>query len=470
MSSPTDELSDLQRLVAGRYEIVRELGRGGMGVVYLARDVALERPVAIKLLPRALAAQPELRERFMREIRTAAGLSHPNIVPIFSVEEREGLVFYAMGFVDGETLAERVQRAGPQPPSEVARVLQEAAWALSYAHGRGIIHRDVKPDNILIEHATGRAFLTDFGIAHLANSTMTAAGISLGTPHYMSPEQAAGEELDARSDIYSLGIVGYVALTGKLPFDAPTVQAILAMHLTREPPSLTSLRPGLPERLAETVERCLAKDPAKRWGSAEELTAALQRTQAALVAEIAPQVRSFLRFAESQAALLTILLSFIPIMFFARPAEPVLLGAWLCAVVVIVVIQLRVRAALLVQQGFGYDDVRAALTLELRQREEERELVYAESTLALTDRARRRHRLLFVGGLALVALALVLARHRHIHTARGAGVMVIMAAGTIAVIVSIKLRTGRLFSRERRSARLFARLWEGWFGRAIFRT
>jgi serine/threonine-protein kinase len=439
-----------------------------MGIVYLARDIALERPVAIKLLPPALAAQPELRERFLREIRTAAGLSHPNIVPIFSVEERDGLVFYAMGFVDGETLAERVRRAGPLPPSEGARVLQEAAWALSYAHGRGIVHRDVKPDNILIEHATGRAFLTDFGIAHLASSTMTAAGVSLGTPQFMSPEQAAGEEVDGRSDIYSLGIVGYAALTGKVPFDASTVQAILAMHLTKAPPTIESLRPGVPRRLAEVVERCLAKDRDERWASAEELTSALQRTQAAQVAEVAPQVRSFLRFAENQTMVLTILLSFVPIMILARPSLPGVMAMWFIATTAIVVAQLRSRAGVLLREGFGYDDVRAALTLELRQRAEDRELLHSELAAATAGRSRKRYLILVAAGILFIALGLNLARHSHIDTPRGSVAMAAMAAGIFLVIMPVATRNGRFLHRERGCARLVARLWEGWFGRAIF--
>ena len=468
MTSGADELSSLQRAVAGRYKVERELGRGGMGIVYLARDIALERPVAIKLLPPALAAQPELRERFLREIRTAAGLSHPNIVPIFSVDERDGLVFYAMGFVDGETLAERLRRAGPLPPSEGARVLQEAAWALSYAHGRGIVHRDVKPDNILIEHATGRTFLTDFGIAHLANSTMTAAGVSLGTPQYMSPEQAAGEEVDARSDIYSLGIVGYAALTGKVPFDAPTVQAILAMHLTKAPPAIESLRPGVPRRLAEIVERCLAKDRNERWASTEELTTALQRTQAAHAAEVAPQVRGFLRFAENQTMVLAILLSFLPIMILARPSLPGVAAMWFIALATMVVAQLRSRAGMLLRDGFGYDDVRAALTLELRQRAEERELLRSEHAAATARRSGTRQLILVPIGIVLIALGLVLARHSHINTLRGTVVVAIISAGILIAIAPLGLRNGRLLYSERRNGRLVRRLWEGWFGRAIF--
>ncbi|MGH7649680.1 MAG: serine/threonine-protein kinase, partial [Gemmatimonadaceae bacterium] len=157
LSVSPDEKQDydaLQTAVAGRYVIERELGRGGMGVVYLARDASLDRLVALKVLPAAFVAQQALRERFLRETRLVAGMSHPNVVPVHAVEEHPGVIFYAMGYIDGESLTERVRRSGPLPPSEVGRVMQEAAWALSYAHGRGIVHRDVKPDNILIERAT----------------------------------------------------------------------------------------------------------------------------------------------------------------------------------------------------------------------------------------------------------------------------------------------------------------------------
>ena len=208
------EFFALQEVLAGRYSIERELGRGGMGIVLLARDVALDRPVAIKLLPPGLAAQAAERERFLNEARTAAGLSHPNIVPIHLVEAHGELVFFVMGYVDGETLRERVERAGPLPARLAMKLLQEVAWALAYAHQRGVIHRDVKPDNILIERATERALVTDFGIAlGRGAGAGGASGAVVGTARYMSPEQACGETVDARSDLYSLGATFFFALT-----------------------------------------------------------------------------------------------------------------------------------------------------------------------------------------------------------------------------------------------------------------
>jgi len=269
--------TQLQAALAGRFSLERELGRGGMGVVFLARDVALERLVAIKLLPADLAGQPDAKERFLREARTAAGLSHPNIVPIHLVEEKAGLVFFVMAFVDGESLGERVRRQGPLPPAEVARIIREVAWALGYAHGRGVIHRDVKPDNILLEKGSGRAMVTDFGIARVTTrSTMSQQGEILGTIQYMAPEQADPRAtLDGRTDLYALGATAFFALTGRLPFEAPTAVALLAMHLTEAAPPLVSVRAGVPAKLAEAVDRCLAKDPVARFPSAEALAESL---------------------------------------------------------------------------------------------------------------------------------------------------------------------------------------------------
>ena len=268
----------LQEALAGHYALERELGRGGMAVVYLARDVRLDRPVAIKLLPPDLAAQSKLRDRFLREARTAARLSHPHIVPIHAVDEVRGYVFYVMSYVDGETLAERVANRGPLPPREASRVLQEVAGALAAAHGQGVVHRDVKPGNILLERGTGRAMVTDFGIARLADGAETAVGELLGTPEYMSPEQAAGDAVDARSDIYSLGVVAYYVMSGQLPFTAPTIQAVLAKQLTQVPPPVASVAAGLPRSLANAIDGCLVKEPSRRFQSAEAFADALAPT------------------------------------------------------------------------------------------------------------------------------------------------------------------------------------------------
>jgi len=247
-----------------------------MGVVYLAREVRLDRRVAIKLLPPDLAAQSMLRDRFMREARTAARLSHPYIVPLHQVDEIDGFVFYVMAFIDGETVAQRVATRGPLAPHEATRVLREVSWALAYAHAQGVVHRDVKPANILLERGTGRAMVTDFGIARVVQTGGdTAVGEVVGTPEYMSPEQAAAEPVDGRSDLYSLGIVGHFMLTGQLPFTAPTAHALLMAHLTKPAPPMASVARGTPRALAQAIDRCLEKEPSRRFESGEALADAL---------------------------------------------------------------------------------------------------------------------------------------------------------------------------------------------------
>src|SRR5256714_5674947 len=267
----SSEFLALQELLAGRYSIERELGRGGMGIVLLARDVALDRPVAIKLLPPHLAARPDERERFLEEARTAAGLAHPNIVPIHLVEARGELVLFVMGFVDGETLRDRVERAGPLSPRLALKLLQEVAWALGYAHQRGVIHRDVKPDNIMIERATDRALVTDFGIALGRREAESAGGPIVGTARYMSPEQACGEPVDARSDLYSLGAAYFHALTGPAPFEGSNLPAILTKNVSETAPLVQTLRPELPAKLARGVDPLLRKAPAERFQTGDDL-------------------------------------------------------------------------------------------------------------------------------------------------------------------------------------------------------
>ena len=272
----TPDFIRLQEALAGKYSLERELGRGGMGVVFLAHEVALDRFVALKLLPPAMARESALRERFLREARTAAKLSHPNIVPIHAVDEAGEFVFFAMSYVEGDTLGQRIRQRGPLTRGDAVRLLREVAWALAYAHLHGIVHRDVKPDNILIEREGGRALVTDFGIAHLHDGApMTGVGEIIGTAEFMSPEQAGGEPVDARSDIYSLGAVGFYTLTGTLPFDGDSLQAILAKHLTQPAPPLRCVAPEVPLSLAQAIDRCLLKDPDTRYANGDELASAL---------------------------------------------------------------------------------------------------------------------------------------------------------------------------------------------------
>ena len=269
----------VQAALAGRYSLLTELGRGGMGVVYLAHEVRLDRPVAIKVLPPEHDV-PGRRERFLREARAAAQLSHPNIVPIHAVDETDGIVYYAMSYVEGETLRGLVERRGPLGSTEAATMLRDVARALGYAHARGIVHRDVKPDNILIERASGRPLVTDFGIAQITSATTTGVGQAVGTPEYMSPEQASGERVDARSDLYALGAVAFFVLAGRPPFSGDAAAEVMAKHIGAPAPRLSSVLPGAPLTLARIVDRCLTKDPAARFESAERLADAFDETSA----------------------------------------------------------------------------------------------------------------------------------------------------------------------------------------------
>jgi hypothetical protein len=288
MTDASPSLAERLRQALGTaYTVQGEIGRGGMGVVFNAWDERLKRRVAVKVLPPELAFREEIRLRFLREAETAAQLSHPHIVPIHSVGEGpDGLVYFVMAYVDGESLAAKLQRRGRLPTEEARRIMLETADALGAAHALGIIHRDVKPDNILLEGSRGRVVVTDFGIAKALSATtgaatLTATGVAIGTPHYMSPEQAAGDrEIDGRSDIYSLGVVAYQMLTGELPFRAPTVPGILMKHISERAPLVTEKRPDCPEDLAACVMRCLEKDPDDRWPTADALRRALESRSA----------------------------------------------------------------------------------------------------------------------------------------------------------------------------------------------
>jgi predicted Ser/Thr protein kinase len=282
MTTPSfaSEFPELARALEAQFRIERELGRGGMGVVYLARDLKLDRMVALKVLPAVLAAHPVTRERFLREARTAARLAHPNVVPIYRADEAGGTAFFAMAFVDGESVGDRLRARGPFLAADAIPILRDVAWALAYAHASGVVHRDVKPENILLERQSGRVMVTDFGIAHVVDPTgtpLTQDGTMLGTLHYMSPEQAEGRALDGRSDLYSLGVVAYQMLSGRLPFDDVQGAGVLVAHLSRPAPSLRQVAPSVPAAIVDVVDRALAKDPAARPQTGEAFADALQR-------------------------------------------------------------------------------------------------------------------------------------------------------------------------------------------------
>jgi serine/threonine-protein kinase len=276
-----DELrAHVERALTAHYELDCEIGRGGMGIVYRAKDRRLKRQVAIKLLPPELAFRSEIKSRFLREAETAAQLSHPNIVPIYTVDEQAGLVFFVMAYISGDNLAKRLHERGVLTVDETRKILREVADALAYAHDRGVVHRDIKPDNILLDAVTGRPMVTDFGIARAmdsgGDSRLTATGMAIGTPAYMSPEQAAGErELDGRSDLYSLGILGYQMLTGEPPFTAGSTPAMLVKHISERPIPVQQRRSDVPTDLARSVMTLLEKDPANRFLTAASLVAAL---------------------------------------------------------------------------------------------------------------------------------------------------------------------------------------------------
>jgi len=278
-SSDSELRAHVERVLSPHYELDTEIGRGGMGVVYRAKDRRLKRTVAIKVLPPELAFRSEIKTRFLREAETAAQLNHPNIVDIYAVDEAEGIVFFVMAYITGDNLAKRLHDHGALSVDETRRTLRDVADALAYAHERGVVHRDIKPDNILIDGQSGRPMVTDFGIARAVSegdSRLTATGIAIGTPTYMSPEQAAGERtIDGRSDLYSLGIVGYQMLTGEPPFIANSTPAILVKHISERPTPIEQRRADVPQDLARVIMLLLEKDPANRFPSASSVVSAL---------------------------------------------------------------------------------------------------------------------------------------------------------------------------------------------------
>jgi serine/threonine protein kinase len=268
-----DLLSRLTQALGDRYEIERELGSGGMATVFLARDLKHDRKVALKVLKPELSAVLGT-DRFPREVKIVAQLQHPNILPLHDSGETEGFLYYVMPFVDGESLRARLSREGQLPVGEALRILREVVDALASAHAHGVVHRDIKPDNVML---SGRhALVMDFGVAKAVSNAggekLTTVGVAVGTPQYMAPEQAMAEDkIDHRADIYSVGVLAYEMLAGEPPFVGKTALAVLSAHVLEQPVDLRERRPGVPPQVAEAVMRCLAKTPADRWQSAEEL-------------------------------------------------------------------------------------------------------------------------------------------------------------------------------------------------------
>ena len=274
LEKPDDEITQLRQATGARYRVRRRIGGGGMASVYLAEHAQLRRAVVLKVLHTHLAKDAEMMERFRREARAASELVHPHIVPIIDAGDLGGVMFTVMPYLTGGSLAERVAR-GPQPSVEVASAVAQAASALDYAHRRGIVHRDVKPDNILYDE-DGHALVTDFGIAETrSQGRLTASGRAMGTPHYMSPEQALGKLVDGRSDVYALGVVMYEALVGAPPFDGPDGFAVGYKQVHEAPVSAQQVNSEIPPALNDIVMKCLAKSPVERFARANDLSDAL---------------------------------------------------------------------------------------------------------------------------------------------------------------------------------------------------
>lgn len=412
MSSNELVLQELRARLGDRYAIDRQLGRGGMGTVYLARDLRLDRPVALKVLPAEIADQGDLRDRFLRETRTAASFSHPNIVPVFSVEDQGGLLAFAMGYVEGESVAELVRRAGPLSVRDSVRLLQDVGYALAYAHGRGVVHRDIKPDNIMIERATGRALVMDFGIARTITAPSLAPGLTrvgevVGTPEFMSPEQASGDTVDGRSDLYALGLVAWFALTGRLAISAETTQKTLVKQLTETVPPIGEQRGDVPRALAEVVDRCTRKDPAERFAKAEELVEALD--SAALRGVDVPL--SIRLFADEvrQASLILLGSIFVGPMFYTflkattrYDLDYVLPCFAFAAVIGGRLIQTWRQAQRLAQRGFGAPEIEAGFEAIAAEREAEREQLRSDPLVV----ARRRRQFIGLIFVTIVSYAL----------------------------------------------------------------
>jgi eukaryotic-like serine/threonine-protein kinase len=477
--------SDLRALLGDRYAIDRLLGRGGMGAVYLARDLRLDRPVALKVLPAEFASQVELRARFLRETRTAASFSHPNIVPVFSIEEHDDLLAFAMGYVEGESVADLVKRAGPMSVRDVVRMLQDVGYALAYAHGRGVVHRDIKPDNIMIERATGRALVMDFGISRSIDTSAIAVGTSagltrvgevVGTPEFMSPEQASGDQIDGRSDLYSLGLTAFFALTGRLAITGENTQKVLVKQLTEAVPQMASQRRDVPTALAALIDQCVMKDAAERPASAQAVVEALD--SAALRGVDVPLPVRLLSDDIRQASLIVLAAFGVgPLLFYyLRHTVRFDLDYILPMVLFGAVVWARMTQSLrhvrqLAERGFGPAEIAAGFSHLVAEREADRAQLRADAT-----QTRRRRRdlvgwtLLLVVSYGIIAFVSAFMRTLiapEIHQVSRPGVWLLYVAYVLRGLSIVGLLRSPL--RRPPGEWLFRWFWMGFPGRALIR-
>jgi serine/threonine-protein kinase len=467
MTKPDDLFLGLQDALSGRYSLDREIGRGGMGVVYLAHEVHLDRLVAIKVLPPERAADPALRQRFLKEVRLAARLSHPNIIPIHAVEETPAFVFYVMAFVDGDTLTDRVRNRGPFSGTEGARVLREVAWALAYAHDQGIVHRDVKPDNILIERATGRVLVADFGIAAaLGNASLD--GVT-GTPEVMSPEQVLGKPLDARTDIYALGATAFFAFSGRYPFDAATTTELLAKHVASPPPELAALGLSVPRKLTKLVDHCLCKPPDERPPTAnavaEKLTVVLEQRR-----EIPVALRSFIKRSAriNGSGTLVGAVTLLPASIAVSAALGAAAGfaALGLSTIGFPFAYMTVVARRLVQQGFAHGDLEPAFKTEIEQCEEE---IGSErrATFPIAERIAKWVTQASAVS-AVLSLGVIFSQPSLGHGLLGDVPLIwFIGSYTVAIVTGI-IFTGLAQQHRDVDGRFWAKLWQGSMGRGAF--
>jgi serine/threonine-protein kinase len=453
-----------QTAIAGRYSLERELGRGGMGIVYLARDLALDRPVAIKLLPPVLSAVTDLRSRFLTEARTAARLSHPNVVPIFAVEESGDFVYFVMAYIAGGTLGDQLRKRGTLPPPNAARIIRDVAWALDYAHGMGIIHRDVKPDNILIEEGNTRVLVADFGIAARSGADSVGDGSVSGTTGFMSPEQAAGGAIDGRSDLYSLGVVGYLSIAGRMP-DGGT--------------ALAKLAPQAPRALVGLIDKCLSITREDRWASGREIADVLEREGGG---ELPAPLRMWLTRGQELWWPLTAwtLLISIPTafsLFFSRVyggGNYNLLSMMLPFFIAVFpwagfAVWRAYQARLLLQEGYRLPDLQYALQVHADRRAEELSFQYGKGPTRLGKILRK---IAFSGMLVCFVIALKYAlgarEPQFEHPVLDTIFQIAAWAGAGSAVLGLAL-PGRDLSRDR-LLEFRQRFWQGRWGRLMLKV